>query len=116
MLGCASNVIDENKLIQKIESLDMTIFSKSGDKIYSISSPNSSYDNIELEFELKNLPSKIDNIEKEINTLSNQLSDPDFYLNDPDGFLLASENLAIARSELEKYELRWLELEELKTD
>ena len=69
-----------------------------------------------LEFELKNLPSKIDNIEKEINTLSNQLSDPDFYLNDPDGFLLASENLAIARSELEKYELRWLELEELKTD
>ena len=53
MLGCTPNVIDENKLIQKIESLDMTIFSKSGDKIYSISSPNSSYDNIELEFELK---------------------------------------------------------------
>ena len=59
---------------------------------------------------------EIENIEKQINTLSNQLSDPDFYLNDPDGFLLASENLAIARSELEKYELRWLELEELKTD
>jgi len=53
MLGCAPNVIDENKVIQKIESLDMTIFSKSGDKIYSITSPNSSYDNIELKFELK---------------------------------------------------------------
>ncbi len=53
MLGCASNVIEENKVIQKIESLDMTIFSKSGDKIYSITSPNSSYDNIELKFELK---------------------------------------------------------------
>jgi len=53
MLGCAPNVIDENKVIQKIDSLDMTIFSKSGDKIYSISSPNSSYDNIELKFELK---------------------------------------------------------------
>jgi len=53
MLGCAPNVIDEKKVIQKIESLDMTIFSKSGDKIYSITSPNSSYDNIELEFELK---------------------------------------------------------------
>ena len=53
MLGCAPNVIDENKVIQKIESLDMTIFSKSGDKIYSITSPNSSYDNIELRFELK---------------------------------------------------------------
>ena len=53
MLGCAPNVIDENKVIQKIESLDMTIFSKSGDKIYSITSPNSSYNNIELKFELK---------------------------------------------------------------
>ena len=53
ILGCAPNVIDENKVIQKIESLDMTIFSKSGDKIYSITSPNSSYDNIELEFDLK---------------------------------------------------------------
>ena len=53
MLGCVPNVIDKNKVIQKIESLDMTIFSKSGDKIYSITSPNSSYDNVELKFELK---------------------------------------------------------------
>ncbi len=53
IFGCAPNLIDENKVIQKIESLDMTIFSKSGDKIYSITSPNSSYDNIELKFKLK---------------------------------------------------------------
>ncbi len=53
ILGCVPNVIDENNVIQKIDSLDMTIFSKSGDKIYSISSPNSSYDNTELRFELK---------------------------------------------------------------
>jgi len=53
MLGCAPNVIDENKIIQKIDSLDMTIFSKSGNKIYSITSPNSSYDNIELKFKFK---------------------------------------------------------------
>jgi len=53
ILGCAPNVIDENKVKQKIDSLDMTIFSKSGDKIYSITSPESSYDNIELRFELK---------------------------------------------------------------
>jgi len=53
MFSCAPNVINENKVIQKIDSLDMTIFSKSGDKIYSITSPNSSYDNIELKFELK---------------------------------------------------------------
>jgi len=53
MLGCAPNVIDKNKVLQKIDSLNMTIFSKSGDKIYSITSPNSSYNNIELKFELK---------------------------------------------------------------
>ena len=31
----------------------MNIFSKSGDKIYSITSPNSSYNNIKLKFEFK---------------------------------------------------------------
>ena len=53
MLGCTPKVIYENKVIQKIDSLDMTIFSKSGDKIYSITSPKSSYDIGELKFELK---------------------------------------------------------------
>ena len=52
-LGCATNVIEENKVIQKIDSLDMNIFSKKGDKIYSISSPDSSYNISELKFELK---------------------------------------------------------------
>jgi len=52
LLGCSPNVVDEDKVIQKIESLDMTIFSKSGEKVYSITSPNSSYDIIELKFEL----------------------------------------------------------------
>ena len=54
VLGCAPNVIDENKVIQKIDSLDMNIFSKRGDKIYSITSPNSSYDKIELKLKFKN--------------------------------------------------------------
>jgi len=53
MLGCAPNVFDENKVKQNIDSLDMTIFSNSGDKIYSIISPNSSYDKIELKFKFK---------------------------------------------------------------
>ena len=50
ILGCAPNVIDENKVKQNIDSLNMTIFSKSGDKIYSITSPSSSYSNNELKF------------------------------------------------------------------
>ena len=52
-LGCAPNVIEENKVIQKINSLDMNIYSKQGEKIYSIKSPYSIYDNNELKFELK---------------------------------------------------------------
>ena len=53
ILGCAPNVIKENKVIQKIDSLDMNIFSKSGDKIYSITSPNSIYNINELKFKFK---------------------------------------------------------------
>jgi LPS export ABC transporter protein LptC len=53
ILGCAPNVIDEKKVIQKINSLDMNIFSKNGEKIYSITSPDSSYNIVKLEFELK---------------------------------------------------------------
>ena len=53
ILGCSPNGIDENKVIQKIDSLDMNIFSKKGDRIYSITSLNSSYDNIGLKFEFK---------------------------------------------------------------
>ena len=53
MFGCAPNVINKNKVIQKIESLDMNIFSNNGEKIYSITSPESSYNNSELLFELR---------------------------------------------------------------
>ena len=53
MLGCASNVIEEKKITQKIDTLDMNIFSKKGEKIYSIVSPKSSYNKSELKFELK---------------------------------------------------------------
>jgi len=51
--GCAPNVIDENKIIQKIDNLDMNIFSIKGDKIYNIISPNSIYDKVKLELNLE---------------------------------------------------------------
>ena len=54
ILGCTPKLIKEKKVTQRIESLDMNIFSKKGDKVYSITSPNSIYNNIELKFELKN--------------------------------------------------------------
>ena len=51
--GCAPNVIDEKKIIQKIDNLDMNIFSIKGDKIYNIISPNSIYDKVKLELNLE---------------------------------------------------------------
>ena len=74
ILGCASTVIDENKVIQKIDSLDMNIFSKNGNKLYSITSPNSSYDNVELQFELKKPIVKIFDGEKTKYLISSQES------------------------------------------
>jgi len=53
ILGCSPNLIKENKVIQKIDTLDMNIFSNEGEKIYSIKSPNSKYDNVQLKFNLK---------------------------------------------------------------
>ncbi len=53
ILGCKPKLIEEYKVIQKIDSLDMNVFSKKGDKLYSITSPNSNYDKIKLRFDLK---------------------------------------------------------------
>ena len=53
ILGCAPNVLEEKRVIQKINSLDMNVFSKTGDKIYSITSSDSKYDKIKLVFNLK---------------------------------------------------------------
>ena len=54
ILGCKPNVIEENKFIQRINSLDMNIFSMNGEKIYSITSPYSSFDKNQLKFKSKN--------------------------------------------------------------
>ena len=51
--GCSPNVIEENKVIQKIDSLDMNIFSNEGEKIYSVKSPYSSYDKTKQKFQLR---------------------------------------------------------------
>ena len=51
--GCKNNSLENTKLIQEIDSLDMKIFSNEGKKIYSIKSPNSSYDIERSVFDLK---------------------------------------------------------------
>tara|TARA_B100001029_G_scaffold114483_1_gene94706 strand:+ start:343 stop:966 length:624 start_codon:yes stop_codon:yes gene_type:complete len=78
ILGCTPNVIEQNKLIQKINRLDMNIFSNRGNKLYSITSPYSSFDNNELKFKLKNTTINIFNgeeIKYIINSDESTLSD-----------------------------------------
>ena len=53
ILGCAPKVIEEDKVTKKIDSLNLDIFSKNGDKKYSITSPYSIYDNINDEFQFR---------------------------------------------------------------
>ncbi len=53
LLGCKSNVIEENKIIQKIDSLDLNIYSNQGEKIYRINSPNSTYDIVKQTISVK---------------------------------------------------------------
>ena len=53
IIGCTPEVIEENKLTQKIDSLDMNIFSKEGEKIYSVKSPYSTYDKTKQKFNLR---------------------------------------------------------------
>ena len=53
ILGCDSNVIEKSKILKTINSLDMNIYSNKGERIYSISSPYSSYDNNKQKFQLE---------------------------------------------------------------
>lgn len=67
-----------------------------------------------LERELSQLPDKIGALETEINDLNALLMDATFYTRDPDGFHEATKQLSAAQVKLERYETRWLELEEMK--
>ena len=53
ILGCKSNVVEESKFVQKIDNLNMNIYSNLGEKIFSINSPSSSFDKEENSFKLK---------------------------------------------------------------
>ena len=66
-----------------------------------------------LEYELTNLPKQIEEKEIEIKTLTEKLSNGDFYKSDPEGFVELTKELKLAKDQLEQYEERWLELEEL---
>lgn len=67
-----------------------------------------------LQYELENLPERIARIEEEIDQITDNLGDPDLYTRDPGAFHALSTRLVIRREDLNRAELRWLELEEMR--
>ena len=65
-------------------------------------------------YELEQLPQKIQTTEARLKELKAMLSDADFYQKDPDAFHEATKEFGETESKLERYENRWLELEDQK--
>ena len=53
IVGCAPNNIEEKDFTKEINSLDLNVFTKDGEKKYSITSPHSIYDNFKNKFEFQ---------------------------------------------------------------
>jgi ATP-binding cassette subfamily F protein uup len=68
-----------------------------------------------LQYELENLPKKIAALETEIESIVDTLSDPELYGKDAGAFHSQSKRLVTARDDLNAAELRWLELEEMRS-
>ena len=67
-----------------------------------------------LEHELKQLPGKIETVEAQVKECNELLNDADYYQRDPAAFHETVKALAELEAKLERYENRWLELEEMK--
>ena len=59
IIGCTPKVIEKEKLSKTIDSLDLNIYSKSGIKKYSITTPYSIYDGINDKYQFKKTTIKI---------------------------------------------------------
>ena len=77
IIGCKNKEIDEKYLSQSINSLNMNIFSKEGEKLISIKSPYSYYDKKRNTFDLKETTINLfkdNNLEYIINSDNSKLS------------------------------------------
>ncbi|MBI1276411.1 ATP-binding cassette domain-containing protein [bacterium] len=66
-----------------------------------------------LKHEFETLPAKMDALGKELESLKTKLADGEFYQRDPKGFDTATRRYAEAQAELDRAEIRWLELDEI---
>lgn len=78
-------------------------------------SPQSSKLTYKLQYELDQLPARIDGLEQTVKSLQETISEPDFYAAPFAKTQPVLDELAAAQSDLETATERWLELEELRT-
>jgi ATP-binding cassette subfamily F protein uup len=69
-----------------------------------------------LQYELDNLPTKIQALEDEIAGYTAKLQDNDFYMKDKDGFAQALRYMERAKKNLEESLSRWVELEAMREE
>jgi ATP-binding cassette subfamily F protein uup len=81
---------------------DLPKSDKAGDKV-----------SFKIKYEWEQLPEKIKKLEDECAAMEEQLADGDFYRREPDEFYAVSERFTRTKAQLEKAELRWLELDEI---
>ena len=77
IIGCKNKEINENSLSQSINTLNMNIFSKEGEKLISIKSPYSNFDKERNTFDLKETTINLfkdNNLEYIINSDNSKLS------------------------------------------
>ena len=103
-----SKLIQNSKNKNEEKNSKFKVITKSGEN------KNNKKLTYKLEFELNSLPSKIKNLENDINDFNAKLSDPNLYLNEPDIFFEITKKLEKSKEDLEYFENRWLELDEIK--
>jgi ATP-binding cassette subfamily F protein uup len=67
-----------------------------------------------LQYELDRLPRKLKEAEEEFATLQKLMADPDLYSRDPGLFYDTAKKHAETKEQIEAYENRWLELEDMR--
>lgn len=120
--GCVGGYTDyiEYKKTKKDEDADDEVF---GDRKFVKVAPTEKAPSAakppqkltyKLQYELEQLPGRIEKLSEKADHLTQLLTAPDLYARDRDAFDRSSQELAKVRMELETAELRWLELDEMQ--
>jgi ATP-binding cassette subfamily F protein uup len=111
-IGGYSDYLEQRQSDAKAESAKASKGEKLSNKVEPITKPAQKL-SYKLQYELDNLPTKIQELEAEIERLSIALEDASLYSRDPNLFNAYSQKLVEAEQAKDTAETRWLELLEI---